>query len=151
MAENESKQATIAPGCREGRELSLDLTDPQDVGLVRQAIKRGWIKSLVRMDRIIEEAEAAAEEVDDVELYARLKDSHARTAATIAAVYTKNVHGEDAKTGTINNTQVNIYGAAAIPKALESEHGRDAIANLEDAIAESDIGTNSQPAPVGKA
>lgn len=74
---------------------SLDFTNPRDIGLLRQAIRRGWVKSLDRMDRLIAEAEEKASHVEDADKRAILADSLARTGATAASVYARSVETAD--------------------------------------------------------
>lgn len=104
-----AKSVAGPPGLREGGELSLDFTKPQDVGLLRQAIRRGWIKSLDRMERLIAMAEESVATVSDREELAKLRVSLARVAAQAAGVHVRSVVAVDgAQPAVQNNTQINV-------------------------------------------
>lgn len=141
MAGTQPSGRAKPPGEREGRNVVFT----ENRALISEAIRRGWIKSLKRMDELLDGA------IDDVEQYAssaacdrvelaRLSVALSRTGAMVAGVHAKSVQITEGQQPAVvnNNTQVNIGCTQPVPTALQSDNGRDALARLRDAIQDSD-------------
>lgn len=120
MGDEAPKQELAAPETREGRVVSFT----EDRALIQRAIRNGWIKSLERMDKLLDEAvEDVSAVIDSVE-YAKLKVALARTAASAASVYTRALTGEQ---HTVNvNVEGDMNVATGMPGITYTVKAKDA-------------------------
>jgi hypothetical protein len=133
MADAPATMPASDPGEREGQVVSLDLSNSRDLGLLKEAIRRGWIKSLSRMDALVQRAIDAVDNAReiDAEDRAKLEVALGRLGATAASVYTRSMLAAEGKAGS----GITIHGPVQFNIGQAVKELREAAPSLSERAA----------------